>query len=92
MPIPEEFRLIFKWFHQDTLRLFLTLEAAATTLVEWNALKQNAKARDFLDGLLDGSNSDGQLEALWESSGAEIGFENGREVRKLLMMVRAKMN
>ena len=88
MQVPAEFRQLARCFHQDML-----LEGS--TKAEWiaNALRclqkpQQRAVKQFLTEFLRGNPDGKALQALWNSTAADLYFPHDEELRGFLAMIR----
>ncbi len=92
MQVPEQFKPIFRQFHQDISDVFPSAEAAVSSVVKSLQLKQNSAAKAYFDDLISGNYTSDELDSLWRSSGAEIYFQGGDKSLIFLKMMRAMMD
>lgn len=90
MPIdpPESFTSICRLFHQDIDKQCPTIEAMADFAVTGLNAEERTELSAFLEKVLSGDYSGGELKALWRRSPADVYFRDGEQVRQLLSRMK----
>lgn len=78
--IPEEFLTLGRWFHQDCDYGCETLEQVIENAIASAGLsrEQRERVRAYLDELLSGKYSNGDLSSIWRKTRAELRFGSVR--------------
>jgi hypothetical protein len=88
---PEIFTRICRRFHQDIDKQCPTIEAMADFSVGGLKDEKRDELRAFLDRVLSGNYSGGELKALWRRSPSDVYFRDGEYVRKLLALMKTRL-
>jgi hypothetical protein len=87
MQIPDEFYEFCLYLHQDSFDFYgREPQDLATGALRFVPKEKHAALRAFLDHLLTGNYSDAQLQEIYRSTDADIGFRSG--LRYFLALVR----
>jgi hypothetical protein len=78
-------------FHQDIDAVYPTIEEMASYAVRVVPASDRGEVLKFLDGVLSGNYTKGELKALWRRSEADVYFRDGEQVRLLLRLMRDKL-
>ncbi|HEX2843323.1 hypothetical protein [Hyphomicrobium sp.] len=88
---PEVFTRICRRFHQDIDKQCPTIEAMADFAVGGLNEEKRSELSAFLDHVLAGNYSGGELKALWRRSPSDVYFRDGEHVRKLLALMKVRL-
>ncbi len=88
---PRAFNEMLRRFHQDVEKECPTLDALATFAVRGLRGEDQDVVVRFLEEMLSGSHSGGELVALLRRSPADIYLSDARQVVELLSSMRAKL-
>lgn len=88
---PTSFLRICRMFHQDIDKVYPTVEEMANYVARIVSVTDRAEVSKFLDHVLTGDYTNGELKALWRRSDADVYFRDGEHVRQLLSIVREKL-
>jgi hypothetical protein len=89
MQIPDEFRYLATCFYSRDDTQDLTAEKWVRSTVRSSLSGEQRKTvRRFLDGLLNSSATDDDLQRVWQSFDSDYWFDNGSSVRAFFQMIR----
>jgi hypothetical protein len=78
-------------FHQDIDAAYPTIEDMAAFAATIVAAADREEISTFIDRVLAGGFTSGELKALWRRSEADVYFRDGEDVRSLLKLMRDKL-
>lgn len=79
-------------FHQDIDKTHPTIEAMAAFAVQGLTDAERTEISSFLDEVLSGKYTGGELKALWRRSEADVYFRDSKDVVALLTAMREKLS
>jgi hypothetical protein len=88
---PASFTSICRLFHQDIDKIHTTLDEMATYAVRDLSSEERAEVGKFLDELLGGGYSGGEIRAIWRRSPADVYFRDNEQLITLLKLMREKI-
>jgi hypothetical protein len=89
MKVPEELEYLATcFFSRSDLEYATTQEWVHTTVRQSLTAEQKKVVRQFLDELLSGSQTDDDLQRLWQRLDSDYRFNSGAAVRRFLSMIR----
>lgn len=87
-PMPEVYQQFSRWFHQDILLIYPSLDQAASGFIAELDAVRSAELNAHLGKLLASDSSDEELQELWSECGSEWGVS---PIRPFLERVRAQL-
>jgi hypothetical protein len=88
MQIPEAFRYLATCFYSGSDTQDLTAEEWVRSIVRSSLSGEQRKTvKQFLDGVLNGSATDDDLQRMWQSLDSDYWFDSGSSVRAFFRMI-----
>lgn len=88
---PASFLNVCRMFHQDIDTAYPTIEEMANFAASIVPVADRTEVSEFIDHVLTGDYTNGELKALWRRSDADVYFREGEHVRRLLSLMREKL-
>jgi hypothetical protein len=88
---PASFHIVCRMFHQDIDKIYPTIEEMANYAARIVPVADRVEVSAFIDHVLTGDYSNGELKALWRRSDADVYFKDGEQVRRLLRLMKGKL-
>lgn len=88
---PPSFMNVCRMFHQDIDAVYPTIEEMANFAASIVPGADRTEVSKFIDHVLTGDYTNGELKALWRRSDADVYFREGEHVRLLLRLMREKL-
>lgn len=88
---PTSFLNVCRMFHQDIDTTHPTIEEMASFAASIVPVADRAEVSKFINHVLKGDYTNGELKALWRRSDADVYFREGEHVRLLLSLMKEKL-
>lgn len=88
---PASFLKVCRMFHQDIDKIHPTIEEMANYAARIVPAADRVEVSRFIDHVLTGDYTNGELKALWRRSDADVYFREGEQVRLLLSLMKGKL-
>jgi hypothetical protein len=92
MQIPEAFRYLATCFYSRGTQHLTAEEWVRSTVRSSLSGEQRKIVKEFLDGLLNSSVTDDDLQRMWQSLDSDYWFDSGSSVRAFFQMIRDASN